>query len=122
MSIKHAFTSAKGDGADATLVRPIDWNAAHTGWIASGSYTGDSSSNRAIAHGSGAVPALTWIWGAGGYGVYVILGANPSMSDVTGTGTSTVTAATATNFYVGGAATSYSGNYTNITYYWYAIG
>ena len=31
MAIKHAFTSAKGDGADATLVRPVDWNADHTG-------------------------------------------------------------------------------------------
>ena len=31
MGIKHAFTSAKSDGGDATLVRPSDWNAAHTG-------------------------------------------------------------------------------------------
>lgn len=29
MAIKHAFTSAKTDGGDATLVRPSDWNAAH---------------------------------------------------------------------------------------------
>ena len=29
MSIKHAFESAKADGADATLVRPSDWNAEH---------------------------------------------------------------------------------------------
>ena len=29
MGIKHAFTSAKSDGGDATLVRPSDWNAAH---------------------------------------------------------------------------------------------
>lgn len=28
--VKHSFTSAKSDGADATLVRPSDWNAAHT--------------------------------------------------------------------------------------------
>ena len=34
MTIKHAFTSAKEDGADETLVRPGDWNAAHV--IASG--------------------------------------------------------------------------------------
>lgn len=31
MAIKHAFTSAKDDGADATLVRPSNWNAEHTG-------------------------------------------------------------------------------------------
>lgn len=30
IQIKHAFTSAKGDGGDATLVRPSNWNAAHT--------------------------------------------------------------------------------------------
>ena len=30
MSIKHAFESAKDDGADATLVRPSNWNAEHT--------------------------------------------------------------------------------------------
>lgn len=29
MGIKHAFTSAKSDGGDATLVRPSDWNAEH---------------------------------------------------------------------------------------------
>ena len=29
MSIKHAFKSGKADGADATLVRPSDWNAEH---------------------------------------------------------------------------------------------
>ena len=31
MPITHAFTSAKSDGGDATLVKPSDWNAAHTG-------------------------------------------------------------------------------------------
>lgn len=27
--VKHAFVSAKADGADATLVRPLNWNAEH---------------------------------------------------------------------------------------------
>jgi len=30
MPIKHAFTSGKSDGGDATLVRPSNWNADHT--------------------------------------------------------------------------------------------
>lgn len=30
MAIKHAFTSGKSDGADATLVQPSSWNANHT--------------------------------------------------------------------------------------------
>lgn len=29
-TVKHAFTSAKSDGADATLVQPSSWNADHT--------------------------------------------------------------------------------------------
>jgi hypothetical protein len=33
MSIRHAFTSAKDDGGDATLVKPSDWNAGHTGYL-----------------------------------------------------------------------------------------
>jgi hypothetical protein len=31
MPVKHAFTSAKSDGGDSTLVRPSNWNADHTG-------------------------------------------------------------------------------------------
>lgn len=30
ISIRHPFVSAKGDGGDATLVRPSNWNANHT--------------------------------------------------------------------------------------------
>lgn len=30
-AIDHLFVSAKTDGADATVVRPSDWNAAHVG-------------------------------------------------------------------------------------------
>lgn len=30
ISVKHAFQSAKGDGTDATLVQPTNWNAEHT--------------------------------------------------------------------------------------------
>ena len=30
IQIKHAFTSLKGDGTDATLVQPSSWNAAHS--------------------------------------------------------------------------------------------
>lgn len=33
MGIKHAFVSAIADGADATLVRPSNWNADHTGLV-----------------------------------------------------------------------------------------
>ena len=39
MPVKHAFSSAKTDGADTTLVRPSDWNAAHTTPYAPGTFT-----------------------------------------------------------------------------------
>ncbi len=39
MAITHAFVSAKDDGADTTLVRPIDWNAVHTGGLAESDIT-----------------------------------------------------------------------------------
>jgi microcystin-dependent protein len=40
IQIKHAFVSAKGDGGDATLVRPSNWNAAHSTSMASGQLIG----------------------------------------------------------------------------------
>lgn len=40
IQIKHAFTSAKGDGGDATLVRPSNWNAVHSTSMATGQLLG----------------------------------------------------------------------------------
>jgi hypothetical protein len=46
MPVKHAFTSAKADGGDATLVKPSDWNAGHVTPFAPGSFTvPDASAN-----------------------------------------------------------------------------
>lgn len=40
IQIKHGFVSAKGDGSDATLVRPSNWNAVHNTSINTGSIVG----------------------------------------------------------------------------------
>lgn len=40
ISIKHTKVSAKGDGGDATLIRPSDWNAEHTTSVATGKLVG----------------------------------------------------------------------------------
>ena len=40
IQIKHAFTSAKGDGGDATQVQPSYWNASHSTSMASGQLIG----------------------------------------------------------------------------------
>ncbi len=41
--ITHPFVSAKGDGTDATLVRPSNWNAAHTTSMATSKLLGRST-------------------------------------------------------------------------------
>lgn len=53
IAITHTFVSAKGDGGDATLVKPSAWNAAHTTSMASGKLIG-----RATA-GPGAFEEIT---------------------------------------------------------------
>lgn len=49
ISLKHAFTSAKGDPADTTLVRPSNWNAEHTLTLATDKLIGRSSSGTGAA-------------------------------------------------------------------------
>lgn len=53
LSLTHAFVSAKSDGADATLVRPSNWNAEHNLVCATGVILGRASS------GTGDVEELT---------------------------------------------------------------
>lgn len=43
LAITHAFISAKGDGTDATLVRPSNWNAGHATSMANGALLGNTS-------------------------------------------------------------------------------
>jgi hypothetical protein len=43
VSLKHAFQSAKADGADTSIVRPSDWNAEHVLTQATGKLLGRTS-------------------------------------------------------------------------------
>lgn len=97
--------------------------------ITSGSYVGDNTANRAIAHSLSAVPKYIIIWDStyqGTWQWWII----PSAADVIATrGTAgstnkyTVTAADATNFYVGNAANYFnSGNGSASTWFWVAVG
>lgn len=45
LSLTHAFVSAKSDDADATLIRPSNWNAEHTITAAACSVLGRASSS-----------------------------------------------------------------------------
>lgn len=53
LSYKHAFVSAVPDGADATKIRPSNWNAEHTVTMATGRILGRSTAS------TGAVEEIT---------------------------------------------------------------
>lgn len=49
VSLKHAFTSAKADGGDTTLVQPSNWNAEHTLTMATNKLLGRSTAGTGAA-------------------------------------------------------------------------
>jgi hypothetical protein len=49
ISLTHAFTSGKSDGADSTLVQPSNWNEEHSLTMASGSLVGRSTAGTGAA-------------------------------------------------------------------------
>src|SRR5215471_9118166 len=61
LSISHMFVDPKPDGADATVVRPSDWNAAHqiSGSVAFSELTGNIATSQ-MAGGSGASSSTFW--------------------------------------------------------------
>lgn len=65
MSVKHAFVSAKSNGADATLVRPSDWNNDHViDFVAPAGITGSTAASRYVGGTtSGAPVAGTFLLG-----------------------------------------------------------
>jgi len=92
--------------------------------ITSGTYTGNSSANRAIPHGLGRIPKYVTISNTSIATIAYIFGNDPAKVQYAPAGASfAVTAMTATNFYVGNA-TEYaqSVNLNAATYYWIAFG
>lgn len=94
--------------------------------IGSGSYTGNSTANRAIAHGLGRTPKMVIVLQHTSLANGMILvnhGAAFLVSHSTSDARTTVTAMDSTNFYVGNAA-SYDGsaNLTGLAYTYVAIG
>lgn len=109
MGVKHAFTSAKSDGGDTTLVRPSNWNADHVGmqdgWFNASDY-GTEGTGAAIQSaidacdtaGGGVVyiPPGTWALGStsltlpevGSDGSLMLAGAGPAATVLTYSGTS----------------------------------
>jgi hypothetical protein len=106
------------DHADSTSAHGIIYNNTNT-------YVGDSTANRAIAHGLGRIPGIIhivdstawseWFYNLSGWGVIFF-------DTIIAKGGYAVTAADATNFYVGNAA-SYvnTANLTGNNYIWFAL-
>ncbi len=100
-----------------------------TGWIpdlssiytksSSGSYAGDSTNNRAIAHGLGQIPKIVYIYRSDGISFYMHL-ISGWLTYIAGDTAYSITATTTTNFYVGADTTNYRANVSGNTYYWKA--
>ena len=97
-SLKHAFQSAKADGADTSVVRPSDWNAEHTLSMATDRLLGRTSA------GAGAVEEIS-------VGTGLSLTAGTLSSTVTGTVTSVSGTGTVNGLTLTGSVTS-SGSLT----------
>ena len=93
--------------------------------ITQGTYTGDSSANKAIPHGLGVTPKLIIITDEGGF-MFISFAATYfyySMAAGTSGDSPAVTAPNTTNFYVGNAGSyDQSANSTGRAYRWAAIG
>jgi len=59
VSLKHAFSSGKLDGADTSLVQPSNWNAEHTLTIGTGKILGRAASGDGAAQEVAVAGALT---------------------------------------------------------------
>lgn len=109
----------RSDGTDAV------WGAGVAG-INSGTYAGNDTANRAIAHGLGVTPKIVFIQVDGQYWFRItdqLAKIHFAEADTDTIGTHTVTAMGTTNFYVGNATSyTFSANATGWTYYWVAIG
>jgi hypothetical protein len=59
VSLKHAFTSPKTDGADATLVQPSNWNAEHTLQLETNRLLGRTTAGTGVAEEISVAGGLT---------------------------------------------------------------
>jgi len=90
VSLKHAFSSGKADGVDATLVQPSNWNAEHTLQLATNRLLGRTSA------GTGPVEEIA-VTGTGSAVLSTTASIiNPTVTNYTETSYTNTTGATAT--------------------------
>lgn len=105
ISLKHAFTSAKSDGGDSTLIQPSNWNAEHVLLLSSGTMVGRSTA------GTGAAEEITVSGGLALSAGTLSLASSVSITALTASG-----AVTAGSLTLGGVALTVTGtelNYSN---------
>lgn len=91
--------------------------------IGSGSYSGNNTANRAVAHGLGVTPKLIYFSTATGLVLWQGISGNMEDTDASATANYAVTGWDASNFYVGNAGGyARSANASGTTYYWIAFG
>jgi len=75
VSLKHAFASAKSDGADSTLVQPSNWNAEHSLQLATNRLLGRTTAGTGAAEEISVAGSLTLsggvLTGTGGTSIIV---------------------------------------------------
>lgn len=104
--------------------RPVEIDVPAGAVMATGTYTGDNTANRAIPHGLGVTPNLVLIIedGAGKSACFIIIRVAMIM-EIAGGGSEVVTIPNATNFYVGNAVSyTRTANDNTENYRWFAIG
>jgi len=90
--------------------------------INAGTYTGDGTVNRGIAHGLGVAPKFVFIQ-RGGVILHIVEHGKINYNSSGMTTIYSVTIPDSTNFYVGNSSHYYrSGNGEGTLYYWFAIG
>jgi hypothetical protein len=95
--------------------------------IATGSYVGDASANKAITHGLSVVPKLVILYSGSGAVIsnFLNLGTSAGITYIyqaTAISCLAVTASTSTSFYVGNAGDyTKTANANGTTYYWIAF-
>lgn len=88
----------------------------------SGTYTGDGSADKAIAHGLGSIPKLVFIIGNNATTGVLLDYQSGYITSVNGGARYAVTAQNVTNFYVGDAGSYINSMNEAVTeYYWVAI-
>lgn len=93
--------------------------------VGTNTYVGNDSANRALAHGMGRIPNVIFLWETSFNNFWIIIGGSTNMiymANATAIITRAVTAADATNFYVGTAgAFPTSANVAGTNYGWRAL-